>query len=62
MISHGNNLLDNFIRRPTNNLNENINNTYNDTTGKGKTRGTLRLDGDMGIYGRSRSLNKRDKI
>jgi hypothetical protein len=38
------------------------NNTYNDTTGKGKTRGTLRLDGDMGIYGRSRSLNKRDKI
>lgn len=36
------------------------NNTYNDSTGKGKTKGMLRMD-DYGIYGRKRSLNKRDK-
>jgi hypothetical protein len=37
------------------------NNTYNDATGKGKTKGMLRMD-DYGIYGRPRSLNKRDMV
>jgi hypothetical protein len=27
-----------------------------------RARGNLRLDGDMGIYGRKRSLNKRDMV
>lgn len=35
-------------------------NTFNDVTGKGKTRGMLRMD-DYGIYKNSRSKNKMDK-
>ena len=37
------------------------NKTYNEATGKGKTKGMLRMD-DYGIYGRPRSLNKRDMV
>ena len=36
-------------------------NTYNEATGKGKIN-TIRPVDDYGIYGRPRSLNKRDKI
>jgi hypothetical protein len=36
-------------------------NTYNEATGKGKINTRRPLD-DYGIYGRPRSLNKRDKI
>ena len=35
--------------------------TYNEATGKGKTKGMLRMD-DYGIYGRPGSLNKTDRI
>jgi hypothetical protein len=37
------------------------NNTYNESTGKGKINTRRPID-DYGIYGRPRSLNKRDMV